>query len=156
YAGVAFALGQFVMMACALYLLATAVNGATGWRADRVIQIVGVMTILYTLLGGLEAVIWTSAVQGFVLWAGILIAAATQPEKGLGEWSAGVTGPGLPLLIVYGFFWCLQKYTADQSIVQRYLASKSDRAAVKGAAMGALLYAAIPALLMLAGTSARM
>jgi SSS family solute:Na+ symporter len=149
YAGVAFALGQFVMMACALYLLATAVNGATGWRADRVIQIVGVMTILYTLLGGLEAVIWTSVVQGFVLWAGILIAAATQPKMRLG-------GPGLPLLIVYGFFWCLQKYTADQSIVQRYLAAKSDRAAVKGAAMGALLYAAIPALLMLAGMSARM
>ena len=60
YACVAFALGHFSKMGFVFYLLALTVNSVTGWSMDQVIVIAGLMTILYTLRGGLEAVIWTT------------------------------------------------------------------------------------------------
>ena len=42
-------------------------------------------------------------------------------------------------MAIYGFFFYLQKYTADQTVVQRYLAARSDRSALRGMAMGATL-----------------
>ena len=170
YACVAFALGHFSKMGFVFYLLALTVNSVTGWNTDQVIVIAGLMTILYTLRGGLEAVIWTDVVQGFILWAGVLVTlafllfttpggpahvlatAAAHHKMRLSEWSPGFAKPNLAVLIVYGFFWYLQKYTADQSIVQRYLVAKSDRAALKGAAVGALLCVPVWTLFMLIGT----
>ena len=42
-------------------------------------------------------------------------------------------------MAIYGLFFYLQKYTADQTVVQRYLAAKTDRAALRGIGMGAAL-----------------
>jgi SSS family solute:Na+ symporter len=42
-------------------------------------------------------------------------------------------------MAIYGLFFYLQKYTADQTVVQRYLAAKTDRSALRGIAMGAAL-----------------
>jgi SSS family solute:Na+ symporter len=53
---------------------------------------------------------------------------------------------------LYGFFWYLQKYTGDQTIVQRYLVAKSDRDALKGIAVGALMCLPTWVLFMLIGT----
>jgi SSS family solute:Na+ symporter len=53
---------------------------------------------------------------------------------------------------LYGFFWYLQKYSADQTLVQRYLVAKSDRAALKGVALGAALCVPVWTLFMLIGT----
>jgi SSS family solute:Na+ symporter len=39
-------------------------------------------------------------------------------------------------MALYGLFWYLQKYTTDQTVVQRYLAAKSDSQAVKGTVLG--------------------
>ena len=35
--------------------------------------ITGVVTVLYTLFGGLEAVIWTDVTQGFIMCIGVLV-----------------------------------------------------------------------------------
>jgi SSS family solute:Na+ symporter len=56
------------------------------------------------------------------------------------------------VLIIYGFFWYLQKYTADQTIVQRYLVAKNDRSALRGVALGSVLCVPVWALFMLIGT----
>ena len=170
YACAAFALGHFSKMGFVFYLLSLTINSISGWGMDRVILIAGLMTVLYTLRGGLEAVIWTEVVQGFVLWAGVLVTlvyllltphggparvlamAAAHHKMRLGEWSAGLATPNAAVLILYGFFWYLQKYTADQTIVQRYLSAKSDRAALKGVAMGAVLCVPVWTLFMLIGT----
>ncbi|MCX6894724.1 MAG: sodium transporter, partial [Verrucomicrobia bacterium] len=56
------------------------------------------------------------------------------------------------VMSLYGFFWYLQKYTADQTLVQRYLIAKSDREALKGVALGALLCVPAWVLFMLIGT----
>ena len=43
------------------------------------------------------------------------------------------------VMLLYGSFWYLQKYAADQTLVQRYLVAKTDRDALKVAgAVGSL------------------
>ena len=49
---------------------ALAVNVLTGWDLKPVILGVGLFTIVYTMAGGMEAVVWTDVVQGVVLMAG--------------------------------------------------------------------------------------
>ncbi len=56
------------------------------------------------------------------------------------------------VMVLYGIFWYLQKYTADQTVVQRYLVAKTDKAALKGVALGACLCLPVWALFMLIGT----
>jgi SSS family solute:Na+ symporter len=170
YSSLAFAVGTFSKMAFIVYLLALTISGMTGWNVDAIVVGVGAITIFFTLLGGLEAVIWADVVQGFILWFGILVCVgyllfrtpggpsafwslATATHKfDLGSTAFVFSKPTIIVLSLYGFFWYLQKYTADQTMVQRYLASKSDREALKGVLLGALL--CIPAwmLFMLIGT----
>src|SRR5215475_15078727 len=58
YASIAFTLAHFSKMALVFYLLALTINSMTGWNMDEVIVIAGLVTMLYTLKGGFEAVIW--------------------------------------------------------------------------------------------------
>ena len=78
--------------------------------------------------------------------------AAENHKFSLGEWSFDLSKPTIPVLLIYGFFWYLQKYVADQTIVQRYLIAKSDRAALRGVGLGAFLCVPAWALFMLIGT----
>ena len=170
YSAFAFSLSHFSKMGFVFYLLALTINSMTSWNMDAVILVVGVTTIFYTLVGGLEAVIWTDVVQGFVLWAGVLVclgyllflppggpaavfAVAWENSKfSLGSLSPDLSRNTVLVCILYGFFWYLQKYTADQTVVQRYLVAKTDRAAIKGVALGAALCVPVWALFMLVGT----
>jgi len=170
YASIAFALGHFSKMAFVFYLLALTANSMTGWGTYRVIILVGVVTISYTLAGGIEAIVWADVLQGFVLWIGVIICigfllflppdgptsvlhtAWDSHKISLGSTDLDLTRPTFLVLSLYGFFFYLQKYTADQTIVQRYLVAKSDRAAWKGMALGATLCVPVWTLFMLIGT----
>jgi SSS family solute:Na+ symporter len=172
YSSIAFALGHFSKMGFVFYLLALTVSGMTGWKTDNVIILVGAITASYTLVGGIEAVIWADVVQGFVLWFGIAICLvflfflpAAGPDAvwheawsshkiSLGSMALDFRKPTIPVLAIYGFFYYLQRYTADQTIVQRYLVAKSDRAALRGIAIGSLLCIPVWTLFMLIGTLA--
>ncbi len=55
-------------------------------------------------------------------------------------------------MALYGFFYYLQKYTADQTVVQRYLAARSDRSALRGIQMGATLCLPVWTAFMLIGS----
>jgi SSS family solute:Na+ symporter len=57
----------------------------------------------------------------------------------LGASGFNLAQPTFWTMAIYGFFFYLQKYTADQTVVQRYLAAKSDRSALRGMSMGAAL-----------------
>jgi len=73
YSSLAFAVGHFSKMGFVFYLLALTLSSMTGWPIDRVILLTAVVTIFYTMLGGVEAVVWSDVMQGFVLWLGILV-----------------------------------------------------------------------------------
>jgi SSS family solute:Na+ symporter len=171
YSALAFTAGHFSKMGFVLYLLSLTASSMTGWNIYAVLVIVGVVTVLYTLFGGLEAVIWTDVIQGFIMWIGVImilgflfylmpggIGAAFDLAGAKGKFSLGnpdfnpADKTSLWVMSLYGFFWYLQKYSGDQTIVQRYLVAKSDRDALKGVALGALLCVPVWALFMLIGT----
>lgn len=170
YASIAFALAHFSKMGFVFYLMALTINSITGWNIDSVILGVGAVMIFYTLIGGIEAVIWTDVIQAFITWVGVFICvgyllflpsggpaavfrvAAENGKFHLGSASLDFHTPTVVVLILYGFFWYLQRYTADQTVVQRYLVAKSDRGALKGVALGATLCVPVWAVFMLIGT----
>ncbi len=170
YSALAFALAHFSKMGFIFYTLALVVSSMTGWPLDQVILWVGAITIFYSLIGGLEAVIWTEVVQGILKSTGALIClgylflytpggpsaafrvAWDNDKFSLGSTAFDFTKPTIVVLICYGFFWYLQKYVADQTVVQRYLVAKSHREALRGIRLGALLCIPVWALFMLVGT----
>src|SRR5579885_598870 len=171
YSALAFAAGHFSKMGFVLFTITTAICGMTGWNKYHVILGAGTVTILYTLLGGLEAVIWTEVLQGIVKLIGVVVVigvllaimpggagtafhlASAQNKFRLGSFDFDLTANGnFWVMLLYGAFWYLQKYAADQTLVQRYLVAKSDRAALKGVALGALLCVPAWAAFMLVGT----
>ena len=171
YSALAFAAGHFSKMGFVLFTITTAICGMTGWDKYNVIVGVGIMTILYTLIGGLEAVIWTEVLQGIVKIAGVLVVlgvlisimpggagaafhlASEKHKFNLGSFNFDLTANGnFWVMLLYGAFFYLQKYSADQTLVQRYLVAKNDRDALKGVALGAFLCVPAWTAFMLVGT----
>jgi SSS family solute:Na+ symporter len=167
----AFTAGHFSKMGFVLFTITTAITGMTFWNKYYVIVGVGVVTIAYTLIGGLEAVIWTEVLQGIVKLAGVIIIVAvllsimpggasaafdlagSKNKFSLGSFDFNLAQNGnFWVMLLYGAFWYLQKYAADQTLVQRYLVAKSDRDALKGVALGASLCVPAWTAFMLVGT----
>jgi SSS family solute:Na+ symporter len=171
YAGICFMLTQVARMATIMYLVALAVAPLTGWDVRWIIIGTGALVTLYTLLGGIEAVIWTDAIQSLVLTLGIVASiglvcwqipgglwGTIQVSAEAGKFSLGSLSPSLTsstfwMVMVYGLFINLQNFGIDQAYVQRYITAKSDAEAKKSVWMGALLYVPISALLFFVGTA---
>src|SRR4051812_114383 len=171
YSAFAFTMGHFSKMGFVFYTLALTVSSMTGWNIYAVMIITGAVTIYYTVIGGMEAVIWTDVIQGFIKVFGIIVClgwlcanmpggigaafdlAAAKHKFSLGTLDFNLANKGsFWVLSLYGFFFYLQKYTADQTIGQRYLIAKNDRDALRGVALGALLCVPAWILFMLIGT----
>jgi len=171
YAVICYLLTQLARMGTIMYLLALALAPLTGWSLVTLILITGVITIFYTLIGGIEAVIWADVVQSFVLIGGALACAALlvfQMPQGPGQlfqiasehskFSLGSYGPSLSrptfwVVLVYGLFINLQNFGIDQSYVQRYATARSDAEARKSVWLGALMYVPISALFLFIGVA---
>jgi SSS family solute:Na+ symporter len=171
YSALAFTAGHFSKMGFVLFTITTAICGMTSWNEYYVIIGVGCVTILYTLIGGLEAVIWTEVLQGIVKLSGVVVVigvlisimpgggsaafrlAAANHKMSLGDFHFNLAANNnFWVMLIYGAFWYLQKYAADQTLVQRYLVAKSDRDALKGVALGAFLCVPAWTAFMLVGT----
>lgn len=170
YASFAFAAGHFAKMGFVFYLLALSVASITGWPVSLMIVGLGVIAIFYTYIGGLKAVIWTDVVQGLLLGSGLIVILgflmfrsgipagsmfriiAENHKTSLGSLSFNLARPTFWTMAIYGLFFYLQKYTADQTVVQRYLAPTSDRSALRGVSMGAWLCLPVWTAFMLIGS----
>ncbi|HRE06837.1 MAG TPA: sodium/solute symporter [Opitutaceae bacterium] len=159
-----------------LLTTALAVNVLTGWDLVPVILGVGLFTILYTMIGGVTAVVWTDVVQGVVLMAGglfILARLMFAPEAGpafavvgetyrQGKLTLGTGGLSWDLLfakenhtmwlfiLAYAVQWT-RRYSTDQHMVQRYLVAKDDKSASRAAFLSAVVCVPIFALFMFCG-----
>jgi SSS family solute:Na+ symporter len=155
---------------------ALAINVLTGWDIKVVILGVGVFTILYTMIGGMAAVVWTDVVQGVVLMVGGLFVLGRllfAPEAGaafavvgetwragkltLGSWNltlASLTDSKMTTTWLFCLAYAVQwtrRYATDQHIVQRYLVAESDHAASRAAFWSAMLCVPVFVLFMFAG-----
>jgi solute:Na+ symporter, SSS family len=170
YTSLAFAMAHFSKMGTVFFLLALAISSMMGVEIHAVILILGFVVILYTLVGGIEAVIWLDVIQGFMLTAGgvvclivifivapgnpfDLVQVAVQDGKiGFGPYDIDFTRLTFIVMAINGIFYAIQKYGTDQTIVQRYLTAKSDRDAIKASLVGVLLCVPVWTLFMFIGS----
>ncbi|XP_055362289.1 solute carrier family 5 member 6a isoform X2 [Betta splendens] len=145
---VTFIFQMVIYMGVVLYAPALALNAVTGFDLWGAVLAMGLVCTLYTVLGGLKAVIWTDVFQTVVMFAGQLavIVVGTSQTGGIGEvWRKAVNGSrisGLDLnpdplerhtfwtLGVGGIFLMLALYGVNQAQVQRYLSSRTEKEAV--------------------------
>jgi SSS family transporter len=68
-----FILGRLGWMATAMYVPSPAINAASGGQVDlnTMTIIVGTLVTLYTMLGGIQAVIWNDVVQFCIMFGGL-------------------------------------------------------------------------------------
>jgi len=171
YAVVCYLLTQLARMGTIMYLLALVMAPLTGWSLTTLILITGIITVFYTLIGGIEAVIWADVVQSFVLIGGALACAALlvfgMPQGpgqvlqiagehhkfSLGSFAPSLASPTFWVVLIYGLFMNLQNFGIDQSYVQRYATARNEAEARKSVWLGALLYVPISALFLFIGTA---
>jgi SSS family solute:Na+ symporter len=171
YASICYILTQLMRIGAILLLLALPVNALFGWDVKTVIIITGLAVILYSMLGGIQAVIWTDTIQGIILIAGALICAIIltfSMPRGVhqlfeiasanNKFSLGSFGPGLRdstfwVVLIYGLFINLQNYGIDQNYIQRYMTAGSDKEAKSSALFGSLLYIPVSLLFFYIGTA---
>lgn len=175
YALTCFLLGQFARVGAILYLVALALEPLTGWDVQTIIILTGMMVTVYTMLGGIEAVIWTDVVQSIVLIAGAFLCAGllllempegpgqlfevanTNNKFSLGDFSLHprtLTGssPTFWMVLIYGVFINLQNFGINQGFVQRYITAKSDADARFSVWLGAIIFPLISILFFFIGT----
>lgn len=171
YASACYILTQLMRTGAILLLLALPVNALFGWEIRSVIIITGIAVILYSMLGGIKAVIWTDTIQGIILIIGALVCAIFLTAKmpgGAGrlfeiaaehdKFSLGSFGPGLRdstfwVVLVYGLFINLQNYGIDQNYIQKYMSAGSEKEARSSALFGSLLYVPVSLLFFYIGTA---
>ncbi|MBL8228526.1 MAG: sodium/solute symporter [Bryobacterales bacterium] len=161
YCSAGFVVLRTVDLGFTLLLTAIAVEVITGWNIQAVIAGIVVFTLLYTLLGGIEAVVWNDVLQGLVLASGALTILFTILFGGPGSaqdvvdtaWRGGKFGLG-DFTVSWGSlfgehptFWMFaitglahfgRSYLVEQNMVQRYLVARTDREAQRATFTGAL------------------
>lgn len=171
YVAVCYLLTQVCRVGSILLLLAIPINTMFGWDISTIIIVTGALTLIYAVLGGISAVVWTDAIQGIILIVGAVVCAAIltfgMPEGpgqlfqiaaadhkfSLGSLGATLREPTVWVVLIYGIFMNLQNYGIDQNYVQRYMTAKSTGEAVKGTLFGGLLYIPVSLVFVYIGTA---
>lgn len=142
-----------------------AIAGANA-NAVSCVLVMGVLSILYCAMGGIEAVVWTDTIQAFVLLGGALLCLvlmlvscdggvfhfiASAHEAGKltlvnFHWEPSSASLALWVVILGAIGQNLSSYTADQAVVQRYMITPDQRRAANSIWVAAWL--AVPASLL--------
>src|SRR5215217_8087265 len=73
YAVVCFLLTQLARMGSIFFGIALSLQALTGYPMSTIMIVVGICIVLYTVMGGMEAVIWTEVVQGVIKTIGAFV-----------------------------------------------------------------------------------
>lgn len=171
YASSCYILTQLMRTGAILLLLALPLNALFGWNVRTIIIVTGIAVTVYSMLGGIQAVIWTDAIQGIILIAGALVCAiiltfsmpegpaqvfqiaAANHKFSLGSFGASLSDSTFWVVLVYGLFINLQNYGIDQNYVQRYMTTSTEREAKSSALFGSLLYVPVSIIFFYIGTA---
>jgi SSS family solute:Na+ symporter len=171
YAAAAFVLYMIGRVAVILYLVGLLLGTFVPWNIATVIIIVGLVTIAYTLLGGMEAVIWTDVLQSLIMIVGIvccavslsidvftgpnyLIRSALDANKfSLGSWDLSLSSRTIWVMIIYGITENLRSLLADQNYVQKYCTVPTEREAKRSIWIAMLIYIPLTAIFLYIGTT---
>lgn len=155
---VLFMVYQCGRIAVVLYLPALALATVSDFNIQTCILVMGVLCIIYTMEGGIEAVVWTDVVQSFLLMGGALFSVVyllSQIDGGLAatvrtaaegrrffetvNWSWDLTVASGWVIMIGSLFHNLFPYTASQDVVQRYVTTADEKSAARGIWLNALI-----------------
>ena len=127
-----------------LFLTALLLQQFTQWSMPVSILTMGIITVVYTYLGGMQAVLWTDCVQFLIYTLGAIIAGWLLVGYIPGGWSeffqAGSAAGKFTLInlstdpaitytlwtgVIGGAFFSMASHGADQIMVQRYLCARN-------------------------------
>jgi solute:Na+ symporter, SSS family len=148
FGSLSFIIFQLGRMSVMVFLPALVITAIIGIDIYVAIILMGIFSIVYTVMGGMEAVVWTDVIQVVVLVFGILYSlgfiiahvggvgviydiAMTDSKLLMFDWSLSFTD-----LVTWSIFlgtFALQfgPYTTDQAVIQRYLTTKDEKEAAK-------------------------
>ena len=170
YTSSCYLLTQIARTGSILYLLALPMNVLLGWNIQTIIIVTSVAIVLYSMLGGMKAVIWTEAIQGIILIGGALVCmfillfdmpegpaqtfsiAMEDGKFSLGSFGSSLSESTFWVCLIYGVFTNLQNYGIDQSYVQRYHTAKNEKEAKFSALFGGYLFIPVSAVFFMIGT----
>jgi SSS family transporter len=159
FGSASFILFQIGRMAIVLYLPAMALSAVSSLDVYTCILLMAILCIVYTMIGGIEAVIWTDVVQTFVLLGGAILSFILimfRTENGFSGFlevgqlhhkffedtvwfSPDIAVASVVVIFVGSLFNNLVSYTAGQDVVQRYMTTSSQEKAVRSIWTNALL-----------------
>ena len=155
---------QLGRLGIVLLLPSLALSTVTGIEVELCILLMGILSIVYTVLGGIEAVIWTDVIQVGVLLGGALIClilmfftgniswldiktlAIESGKTQFFDWSLDFSGTAIWVVLLGGLASNIVQYGSDQTVIQRYLTTKDEKTAAKGITAGAWM--ALPSALI--------
>jgi SSS family solute:Na+ symporter len=171
YASICYILTKIMHMGAILLLLSLPLNALFGWNIQTIIIVTGITVTLYSMLGGIQAVIYTDAIQGMILMVGAVVGAliltfsmpegpnqifeiaAANHKFSLGSFGSSLKDSTFWVVLMYGFFMNLQNFGIDQNNVQRYMTTSSEKEAKSSALFGYLLYIPLSMILFYIGTA---
>jgi SSS family transporter len=149
---------------------AVAVAAVTDFDLHVAIIVMGVVATAYTMIGGLEGVVKADVYQICVKIVGLLLAAVlvfAMLEGHPGQWLAAAHEAGRLRIVdvswdftrdtiwVFILFWLtdgLKSYVANQTIIQRFISTRDERAAQSTIWASAFIGFGVTMLLLLVGT----
>ena len=155
-----------------LFLAATVLEHLTGWSSMAAIAVLALVTVVYTFLGGMKAVVWTDVIQFCVYILGACAALLILARELPGGWPTLIEtarqGGKLHLLdfrfdltrpftfwagVLGGMVLNTATHGVDQMMVQRYLAARSQGQAAFALVASGFVVLAQFALFLLIGAS---
>ncbi len=167
-----FIVTRLVWMALLIYLAGKAMAVMMGWPREAILYIIiisGVITVVYTTLGGLRGVVVTDTIQFFILMVGPLLAIVSV------SWTLGGVGAWFPTtwaahwdsepffsldprirvtvvgsLVSYAAWWICTA-GSDQMAIQRYFATRDASRARRAFLINSIAEVSVAILLSLTG-----
>ncbi len=151
YGALSFIFLQVIRLGTILFLISLLIKSFVDIDIVWVITLTGIFIAIYTIVGGIEAVIWTDVIQSIVLLLGGIITLfyiTWQLPEGLGQiielgksqdkflpqtgfWEWNLNERTFWTMAILGIFLWLTEYSSNQNVVQRYAAAKSTKEAQK-------------------------
>lgn len=171
YTVICFLFTQLARIGSVFFGIALSLQALTGYSMPTIMIVVGLCIIVYTVLGGMEAVIWTEVVQAVIKTLGALLilyllvtgipggfktilnVGESNHKLSLGSLSPDFTESTFWVILFYGFFINLNNFGIDQNYVQRYHTASTEKQATRSVWLCVALYVPVSLLFFIIGTS---
>lgn len=147
---------QIGRMGIVVLLPSIALTLVTGINVNLCILIIGAISIFFTVKGGIEAVIWVEVVQVLILAGGALLCLFYIPfnldtvgtaidsvrhydKLKVFDFRFTLSDPTFWVVVIGGLAISLVTYGTDQTTVQRYLTTRTEKESIRSLRIGAWL-----------------